>query len=232
LLLNRLEYTGFGVVQSLTDNSPPLVAVAADLNARQKHARDFMIDLEQPLSGNRGSVFVSRRCRGFTLIELLVVVAIIAILAALLLPALASAKERAKSTKCLSNIRQLSLAAHPYGEDNEQALPCSEKHWTAPSNPNGALNYTSPTAANFRINDYWLLRNCAGRNDGLWQCPSGMEVKATTVKGDNSPLHGYLGNMFANGATSSPMGLGPDIVTKRLLTLLNPSRAKLSPKWA
>ena len=62
------------------------------------------------------------RC-AFTLIELLVVIAIIAILAALLLPALAVAKERAKRTACKNSMRQFSLAAHMYADDNDQSLP-------------------------------------------------------------------------------------------------------------
>lgn len=65
--------------------------------------------------------------RGFTLVELAVVIGVIAILAALLLPALASAKDKARKAACLSNLRQVGIAVQAYASDNYGRIPYGPK---------------------------------------------------------------------------------------------------------
>ena len=115
---------------------------------------------------------------GFTLIELLVVIAIIAILASLLLPALASAKEKGKQAYCINSLKQINLAMTLYEEENDGFL----HHTPDGEPPNHGKWYRDPRmkAARKLLSDpnsddaYWGLAyyNYAGGNTKLWRCPA------------------------------------------------------------
>lgn len=70
--------------------------------------------------------------RGFTLIELLVVIAIIAILAAILFPVFAKAREKARQSSCLSNVKQIALGILSYAQDYDEMLPFAKMTLTSP----------------------------------------------------------------------------------------------------
>ncbi|MBM3475983.1 MAG: DUF1559 domain-containing protein [Armatimonadetes bacterium] len=78
------------------------------------------------------------RRKGFTLIELLVVIAIIAILAAILFPVFARAREKARQTSCLSNLKQLGLGVNMYVTDNDETYP-PFAYMPVPGNPATAV---------------------------------------------------------------------------------------------
>ena len=81
---------------------------------------------------------------GFTLIELLVVIAVIAVLAALLFPVIAQAREKARATACLSNLKQVALAASLYTEDYDDTLLWNPPPGGKPASYWDAMYYPDP----------------------------------------------------------------------------------------
>jgi len=95
--------------------------------------------------------------RGFTLIELLVVIAIIAILAAILFPVFAKAREKARQTKCISNVRQIAMASLMYAQENNERLPVSSAFWSSIGVPSAVFVCpTKKTLSNgYVFTDVW-----------------------------------------------------------------------------
>jgi prepilin-type N-terminal cleavage/methylation domain-containing protein/prepilin-type processing-associated H-X9-DG protein len=124
--------------------------------------------LNKPMTNPKQTSQPPSCCGGFTLIELLVVIAIIAILASLLLPALALAKDQAKATACNNNLRQLILATVNY-EDDQKALPLGY-----PPDVNSALN---PDTYWYRSLQPYLGRQLTANNltNLVFICPASLD---------------------------------------------------------
>lgn len=128
-----------------------------------------------------------RQTRAFTLIELLVVIAIIAILAAILFPVFAQAKEAAKKTSCLSNQKQIGMAAMIYMGDSDDIMPITRPINTATGlnyAPNivwPATTYLLPTDPSPVTRSMWAnAMEPYMKSWDMWTCPSGTEVTIIT----------------------------------------------------
>ncbi|MDB6109839.1 MAG: prepilin-type N-terminal cleavage/methylation domain [Pedosphaera sp.] len=148
--------------------------------------------------------------RAFTLIELLVVIAIIGILAALLLPVLSRAKQSARRTACVSNLRQVNLAIHLYADDFTDALPVLPD---PNPYPNGVGAYYKQL-----VKPYLGLTGPAALNESVFICPAD-PIFYTQVG------HAFTSYTF-NGYKTGPDAL-PRITGQKLGAIKSPTKAVL-----
>jgi prepilin-type N-terminal cleavage/methylation domain-containing protein/prepilin-type processing-associated H-X9-DG protein len=130
-----------------------------------------------------------KQMRGFTLIELLVVIAIIAILASILFPVFAQARDKARQTTSISNLKQMGLAFMMYVQDHDEVMPAAHLNATT-ANPNnfGAFRWLYQLQP--YIKNRQVLLSPSDTNDFT---PSGQQF---SYRNPNNPSYGYLWGLF------------------------------------
>ena len=182
----------------------------------------------------------TRNRQGFTLIELLVVIAIIAILAAILFPVFAQAREKARSAACLSNEKQIGTAVQLYVQDYDEHLPNACSWGKAWLHGDAAKECPPEVSAGVPAYVQELLAPYV-KNEAVWYCPSvgrehalGVSNAKVKTMADNGTS--YIWNYETNPVTQGPLKGKPSVRVSglALAAVPRPSEAPLlwdMPYW-
>ena len=137
--------------------------------------------------------------RGFTLIELLVVIAIIAILAAILFPVFAQAREKARQSVCLSNLKQIGTARMMYVQDYDEMFPSQSYDGTCYAALGGQPVDGMPVVGSGIVNSFgWNYKDRVlpyTKNEQIWLCPTNIPNGTLRTAAPNVGYH-FNGNVF------------------------------------
>jgi prepilin-type N-terminal cleavage/methylation domain-containing protein/prepilin-type processing-associated H-X9-DG protein len=137
----------------------------------------------------------------FTLIELLVVIAVIAILAAMLLPALSKAKLKAQGIYCMNNLKQLQLAIIMYADDNHDNFPENPGLATGPPAwVHGQMTWDTSSGANIQNTNFVLMTSgeigpYVANNAGVFKCPADIFPSARGPRVRSYSMNGFVGDV-------------------------------------
>jgi prepilin-type N-terminal cleavage/methylation domain-containing protein/prepilin-type processing-associated H-X9-DG protein len=173
--------------------------------------------------------FRTGKPKAFTLIELLVVIAIIAILAAILFPVFAQAREKARATACMSNMKQIGTALQMYMQDDDEQLFFRATTGATSTRANVAVAKTDPA---YNPLQWWNLLMPYIKNTGIYSCPS--DAGPTTSpdsNGNPNILRSYIASCAVEDLTDAQVSNPTETIVITEKWDVGPTGSAIGDSW-